>query len=586
MQAHGAAGGPGAATILIVEDSPVQAELLRRALAAAGYRVIVAGDGEQGLAMARANNPAAVVSDINMPLMDGYELCHRLRQDGVLGKTPVILLTTLTDARDVVRGLNAGANCYVTKPYDERFLLSRIGGLLSEPPTLCDAPIEIEAKINGARFPVRAGAEQILDLLVCTYENAMLQNRELAAARDALAASGIRLEEKVRERTHELERANAELARKFDERARLEEQLQQANAKLNASVEGLRQRNAQLALLDSMGNRLQACRSLDQACQVVAESAAQLLPASPGLLALADAGGQRFSVAANWGDIRFGARTWSADACQALRGCGPHVATGIDTVIACTRDCAALDTVGICMPLVSQGETLGVLHLQGAIAALAVAEHAAHREQESKLRLVDAAATTIALAIANLRLQEDLRQQSLHDPLTGLYNRRFLQDALDREAARARRSGAPLGVLMLDIDHFKQINDSHGHLAGDMVLRWLGRFLRDGVRGEDMACRYGGEEFILLVPGANLENAALRAEQIRVGVAGGSVIEFDGVTIGPVTVSLGVAALCMDRASHACITDAVSAADAALRRAKQQGRNRIVLADSENMNRA
>jgi diguanylate cyclase (GGDEF)-like protein len=230
------------------------------------------------------------------------------------------------------------------------------------------------------------------------------------------------------------------------------------------------------------------------------------------------------------------------------------------------------------MPLIAQSETLGVLHLQGAIAALAYGDGAGQSEQESKLRLIDAAATTIALAVSNLRQKEDLRQQSLHDPLTGLYNRRFLQDALDREAARARRSGAPLGVLMLDIDYFKQVNDNHGHVAGDLVLKWLGRFLRDGVRGGDMACRYGGEEFILLVPGATLEHAAQRAEQIRAGVESGSAMEFDGLALGPITVSLGVATFCADADAQVNVADIVRAADEALLRAKKSGRNRIVLA--------
>ena len=386
-----------ATTILVVEDSAIQAELLRRTVAAAGYAVLVARDGAQGLAMAKAHRPTAVISDVTMPVMDGFEMCSRLRQDPDLRDTPVILLTALSDARDVMHGLNAGADCYVTKPYLGPYLLARLAELLVDPPPRDEAALALSVKIHGVASEILAPPTQILKLLVMTYESAILQNRELVAAQDALERSNVQLEDKVRARTTELECSNAELTQEIHRRRSLEEQL---------------------------------------------------------------------------------------------------------------------------------------------------------------------------------------RELSLLDPLTGLYNRRLLQDALEREAARARRSGLPLGIVMLDIDHFKHINDQHGHAGGDLVLKWLGRFLLDSVRGEDIACRYGGEEFTLLVPGASLENTAARAEQIRRGVQAGSMLEFNGEQIGPITLSLGVAVFHADDVGQTGVVDALHAADAALYRAKQQGRNQTVRANA------
>ncbi|MBE0627929.1 MAG: response regulator [Burkholderiales bacterium] len=194
--------GPDA-TILVVEDSPVQTELLRRALEGAGYKVIAAGDGAEGLALAKANHPAAVVSDINMPHMDGYQMCHAIRGDAELTHTPVILLTMLSDPVDVIRGLNAGADAYLTKPYNIPSLIARLEALLAFPPAP-PPPVErrkIEVRLDGQTYSVDAHGPRMLNLLVSTYENAVLQNRELAATQSALENLNQHLELRVAEQT-------------------------------------------------------------------------------------------------------------------------------------------------------------------------------------------------------------------------------------------------------------------------------------------------------------------------------------------------------------------------------------------------
>ena len=199
--------GAEPATILVVEDSQVQAELLRRELENAGYRVMVASNGAEGLAMAKAHHPAAVVSDINMPVMDGYAMCHAMRHEQTLRTTPVILLTMLADPEDVIRGLQAGADAYMTKPYNVPALVSRIESLLFNPP---DPPPELERRtvairLAGETHTVDAHGPRILTLLISTYENAVLQNRELAATQHALEDLNLHLEQKVAEKTAALQ---------------------------------------------------------------------------------------------------------------------------------------------------------------------------------------------------------------------------------------------------------------------------------------------------------------------------------------------------------------------------------------------
>ncbi len=196
------------------------------------------------------------------------------------------------------------------------------------------------------------------------------------------------------------------------------------------------------------------------------------------------------------------------------------------------------------------------------------------RLSEAKQRLAEAVAAQLGLGLANVELREILRIQSIHDSLTGLFNRRYMEETLEREIHRSRRGARPMSVLMLDVDSFKQQNDNFGHEGGDAVLRELGRLLKDSLRKEDIACRFGGEEFVLVLPDAALQDAARRAEQLREAV-GRLSIPYQGRVIGPITVSVGVAAF--PEHGHDGRT-LLQAADAALYQAKRDGRNRISVA--------
>jgi diguanylate cyclase (GGDEF)-like protein len=180
----------------------------------------------------------------------------------------------------------------------------------------------------------------------------------------------------------------------------------------------------------------------------------------------------------------------------------------------------------------------------------------------------------LALALANIRLRATLREQSSRDPLTGLFNRRYMEASLDREIRRAAREGYGLGLLMADLDNFKQLNDAFGHAAGDEVLRRIGRFLGAAVRGEDVACRFGGEEFVVILPKASLDDTHRRAEVLREGIKAPHLDEEPGL-YPAATMSVGVAGYPEHGTSAA---ELILAADSAMYLAKAKGRDRVVVA--------
>ncbi|MDO8208577.1 MAG: response regulator [Gallionella sp.] len=190
--------------ILVVEDSPVEAELLRRILFRAGYRVVQAKNGEEGLAFARANRPALVMSDIQMPLMNGYELCREIKRDETLWNVPVILVSSLSEPEDILEALNIGADSYITKPYVERVLLERVRSLLATPIRQKQVEEPLEVEYDGKRHTITAGSQQMLNLLLSVYENSLTQNRELLHIQNQLNLLNESLDLKVRERTAEL----------------------------------------------------------------------------------------------------------------------------------------------------------------------------------------------------------------------------------------------------------------------------------------------------------------------------------------------------------------------------------------------
>ncbi len=199
-----------ASTILIVEDSTIQRVMLKRLLEQAGYAVLLAEDGVEGLQRTRDHHPHLIISDIAMPNMDGYEMCREIKRDETLKTIPVIILTGLDDPREVIRGLNAQADNYLTKPLDEKLLLDRIDSLINAKADEVDAGTRDGLKIAfaGESHVINASRRQTMNLLLSTYENAVRKNRELIRTQLELKLLNEHLEEEVRKRTRELEIAN------------------------------------------------------------------------------------------------------------------------------------------------------------------------------------------------------------------------------------------------------------------------------------------------------------------------------------------------------------------------------------------
>ena len=183
-------------------------------------------------------------------------------------------------------------------------------------------------------------------------------------------------------------------------------------------------------------------------------------------------------------------------------------------------------------------------------------------------------AEQISMAIANVRMRDQLQDQSIRDPLTGLYNRRHLTESLRRFMQKSQKSATPVSVVSIDVDHFKKFNDNHGHDAGDMVLRAVGEVLHQQCDGDEVACRIGDEEFMLLLPGCSAADAVQHGEAVRLAVENVTV-RYGDKTLPRVTISVGVAA-CPDHGTMP--QDVMRVADDALYDAKALGRNQVVLA--------
>ncbi len=360
--------------------------------------------------------------------------------------------------------------------------------------------------------------------------------------------------------------------RDITERKRVEGELQNANERLSNYVAELEHRNRETELFSEMVSLLQACVTIEEVQSVIGKLARELFAADDGALYLFNPVRMLHEPVAIWGDDRPGEQALQARECWSLRLGKMYIVDASMPGVLCNHVKSPLQTVSLCIPLVAQGETLGLLHLLFNSSWLGLPADARERQKRHKQQLAIAVAENLALSLANFKLRDTLYIQSIHDYLTGLYNRRYMAELLEKELHRMARKKLPAGILIIDIDRFKGFNDRFGHEAGDMVLREFSLFLRKNIREEDFACRYGGDEFVIILPETPLENARHRAEQLRTAVKH-LAIQFRGSTLDMVTLSLGVACY----PNHGLTAEAIlRTADAALYRAKAEGRDRVV----------
>jgi diguanylate cyclase (GGDEF)-like protein len=327
-----------------------------------------------------------------------------------------------------------------------------------------------------------------------------------------------------------------------------------------------------IMLMNDMADLLQSCRTVEEFCSVVSTFAARIFAGESGSIFVVNASRSAIERVASWGQENAVERVFAPDACWALRRGRLH-RSGADALgPRCEHNHSTASGKSICVPMMGQGEALGILHVQEA-SAMAEGEIGAAMA-ESRLRTIISVAEHIALALANLKLRDTLRMQAIRDPLTGLFNRRYMEETLDREIARAARSGSSLAAVMIDIDHFKRYNDMFGHAAADVALRETASVIRAALQGEDVACRFGGEELLVILPETTLDEAVARAEVIRMAISA-QQIRYRGTALGRVTASFGVATV-PGQAQNA--EGVLRAADEALYEAKAGGRDRVCVA--------
>lgn len=379
------------------------------------------------------------------------------------------------------------------------------------------------------------------DLMVSYLES---YEQEQAINQKALTQAKQSLELKVHERTMALETASSQAI----ERAAL-----------------LERQRLEIAIMNELTDMLQSCNTLDESWPIIGRSLTQLFADISGTIYTYRDSGNALMHGVSWGSKSIVNEGFAPEDCWALRlgrtwtyqpeALHPH----------CNHISGMEYGAYTCIPMLAEGKTLGVLHIK------LPEEH----DNETIIELAESVAARLALALSNIKLRQTLRNLSVRDVLTGLYNRRFVDEVFEHEVIRCRRNNKPLSVLMIDVDHFKRFNDSFGHDAGDVVLRAVSALFKEHFRKTDLPCRLGGEEFLVILPECDGDAAFKVAEQLRIKISG-LVLFHQGKALDAVTASIGVASWPEPFADEGLL---VSAADAALYSAKHAGRNQVHNAD-------
>jgi len=424
-------------------------------------------------------------------------------------------------------------------------------------------PFEMEYRLRGKDgtfkwFLVRAnpirdsGREIVKWFGTCTDIEAHKQNQQI-------------LEEQILERTMQLAEVNALLQEEMIEKDLARKERDQQHEQMMTQ---LRERSQRATMLAKLGELLQSCLTREEVLAAALGFAPRIFPTVRGAVALLNPSRSLTEVIGSWCDCYLPLAEFDPTACWALRTGQAHLVVAGDSTAQCGH-AAGVNHTYLCIPILAQGETLGILHFQ--------ATSEAPELESSEVSFKTTFAAQLGLSIANIRLREALRTQSVRDALTGLYNRRYLDEILERELRRAGRAHQSLGILMIDLDHFKSFNDTYGHEAGDAVLRETAAALTKFIREEDFVCRYGGEEFVVVLPTASLEISISRGERLCAFLRDMTVMH-DGKLLGKITISVGMAAFPEHGTSP---KELLASADAALYEAKRRGRDQVVVASSK-----
>ena len=341
------------------------------------------------------------------------------------------------------------------------------------------------------------------------------------------------------------------LATEMTDQKRIEETLQGLNQRLESTLA----EKEQSGVMNEMAHLLQAARVIPEIYNIAGRYAPRLFPGSSGTLCIMNSPKNTVEVVSSWGGGVDSEAIFLPDDCWALREGRAHLVNDPQSGLLCAHASRDVESAKLCVPMMAQYETMGILHLSKRRNSHGVPF------TNWEISLAEAVTQQIALPLANVKMREFLREQALRDSLTGLYNRRYFEEVLEREIRRASRKQTPVGLIMFDVDHFKELNDTRGHLAGDEYLRAVAAFLRSRLRSADVICRYGGDEFAIVMPEASLEDTIKKAEELRKGTKSLNL-----------TISVGAAAF----PDHGSTVEAlIMEADTALYAAKTQGRDQV-----------
>jgi diguanylate cyclase (GGDEF)-like protein/PAS domain S-box-containing protein len=352
---------------------------------------------------------------------------------------------------------------------------------------------------------------------------------------------------------------------------RLEEETQRTNEKLTLMVKKLEEQERQNAILTEMRDMLQACSKMEETAPIIMGFMKKLFPASQGALFLLSNSRSDLESIVTWGDFPVSSdnNVFPPDACWGLRRGRAHVVDDVNIGPICPHLNHTLSAPYVCLPLMAKGDILGLLHLKN---AFNLDDSGQNPEKADLRKMAVTLSEYLSLSIANVKLSESLSRQSIQDPQSGLYNRRFMEESLQREILRAARKQTQIGIIMGDLDHFKKFNDVYGHAAGDKIIVQIGKLFKERFRGSDIACRYGGEEFLIILPETSREDTFKRADALREDIKKIEMV-FQGQILGTITMSMGIASY---PEKGARIEDLLRVADTALYKAKQEGRDRVI----------
>ncbi len=324
------------------------------------------------------------------------------------------------------------------------------------------------------------------------------------------------------------------------------------------------ERTAEIEMLQRLASMLAACNSIDEVQKVLSEIVPKVIGEFPCAVSLVNDEGQFIETKIAWPTTWPGMTIFTSNECWALRKGRFHISKDKHSSLTCDHMSNNQDRT-LCVPLLAHGNAIGLLHVLLA-------------EKEADMNLVFTLSEHLGLALANLNMQDKLREQAIKDPLTKLFNRRYMDDVLERELNRCKRHNEVISILVLDIDHFKPFNDNFGHDAGDYVLQTLANRLNATLRKEDFACRIGGEEFAIILPQTDSESAQVCAAKVNQFVKEED-IHFHGNYLGQITASIGVATYGLHGSDAETL---LKAADVALYEAKEAGRDRVAVAKAKN----